>query len=61
MGIHDRDYYQGTRGSSGIARLTGSAVLTILVINVVVWFIQVLTTPKMGSDPISTYWLSQCR
>ena len=47
MGIHDREYYQRTsRGQGPIGQITSSAVGTIILINVVVWFIQAFLYPQ---------------
>ena len=52
MGIHDREYYQTTnRGQGPLGRITSTAVGTLILINVVVWFIQFFTEPKRGLGP----------
>ncbi len=46
MGIHDREYYQGTgQGQGLLGRVTSTAVGTLILINVVVWLVQAFSKP----------------
>ena len=52
MGIHDREYYQGTgQGQGLLGRVTSTAVGTLILINVVVWLIQAFSKPVGIGEP----------
>ncbi len=55
MGIYDRGYYRDEPRSRGGFGSDWSAVTTLMVINVVVWVIDVFLTPQVTAD---SHWLN---
>ncbi len=55
MGIHDREYYRATKNGNALARITSTAIGTIILINVVVWLLQVFTKKGLDPGPITSF------
>ncbi len=53
MGIHDRDYYQPTRHTNPLRRVTSSAVGTLIVVNLLIWLAQAFTEPRGAHGPVT--------
>lgn len=60
MGIYERDYTHARGpGNTILARITGSAVWTIIVANLLIWFAQAFTFDKSTGDAgLITGWMS---
>ena len=59
MGIHDRDYYRDQGGGQGQFKSWAStAVGTIILLNVVCWFLQLMTRSGSGSFSTVGEWMS---